>query len=72
MLLDYCASGTAGAYAGPKWTSGLGVAFLLNAFVVKVGSTVNMCDANATPPATTGAMVGNETFAPPYVLVSAE
>jgi hypothetical protein len=68
----FCASGTAGAYAGPKWVSGTGFAHLQNAFVVSVGSTTNACDANATPPATTGALVGNETFAPPLMMVSSE
>jgi len=68
----FCASGAAGAYAGPKWTSGTGFAALQNAFVVSVGSATNPCDADATPPATTGALIANTAFVPPFLLVSVE
>ena len=67
----WCATSAAGTYANPRWiTNGVGI--LLNSFVEKIGTAANACDANATPPATTGVISPNAAFGPPFLLVSAE
>jgi len=68
----FCATATGGAYAAPNWTATTGFAALQNAIVASVGRAANDCDANATPPATTGAITPDTTMAPPFVLVSSE
>lgn len=66
-----CATGNAGAYAGPRW---IGPYFpaLQNAFVTSVGRAANDCDPNGVPPSTTGAITANTAFAPPLLVVSVE
>ena len=66
-----CATGNAGAYAGPSWPGPFFPA-LQNAFVISVGRAGNDCDPNAVPPSTTGALVADTTLAPPTLLISVE
>jgi len=67
----WCATSAAGTFANPHWeTNGVGI--LLNSFVVKIGTAANACDANATPPASTGVLSANAAFAPPFLVVSSE
>ena len=66
-----CATGNAGAYAGPSWPGPFFPA-LQNAFVLSVGRAGNDCDPNGVPPSTTGALVADTTLAPPTLLISVE
>lgn len=66
-----CATGNAGAYAGPAW-SGPYFPALQNAFVLSVGRAGNDCDPNGVPPSTTGAITADTAMAPPTLLISVE
>ena len=66
-----CATGNAGAYAGPNW-AGPYFPAMQNAFVASVGRAGNDCDPNGVPPSTTGVITPNTAMAPPILLISVE
>lgn len=63
---------TADSYLAAAWTVSSGWASEQNGFVVSVGTATNLCTGGNTSPATTGALVQNNSVSPPIVLLSRE